>query len=106
MGVNDYSKRTKTHWSEWEFKTKKNTKGEIERYKARLVVKEYSQRPVIDYGEVFDPVHDRSKHIDTRYQFIRECIVKKEVQLKFVKTHDQVADIFTKPLKNEIFSKL
>jgi hypothetical protein len=50
--------------------------------------------------------HDRSKHIDTKYHFIKECIVKKEVQLKFMKTHDQVADIFTKPLKNEIFSKL
>jgi len=50
--------------------------------------------------------HDRSKHIDTRYHFIKECIVKKEVQLKFMKTHDQVVDIFTKPLKNKIFSKL
>jgi hypothetical protein len=59
--------------------------------------------PQEDATEIF---HDRSKHIDTRYHFIRECIVKKEVQLKFVKIHDQVADIFTKPLKNEIFSKL
>jgi hypothetical protein len=50
--------------------------------------------------------HDRSKHINKRYHFIKECIVKKEVQLKFVKTHDQVADIFTKPLNNDIFSKL
>jgi len=50
--------------------------------------------------------HDQSKYIDTKYHFIRECIVKKEVQLKFVKTHDQVADIFTKPLKNESFNKL
>jgi hypothetical protein len=50
--------------------------------------------------------HDRNKHIDTRYHFIRECIVKKEVQFKFVKTHDQVADIFTKPLKNGIFCKV
>jgi len=49
--------------------------------------------------------HDRNKHINTRYHFIRKCIVK-EVQLKFVKTHDQVADIFTKPLKNEIFCKV
>ncbi|KAF3638322.1 hypothetical protein FXO38_23282 [Capsicum annuum] len=26
--------------------------------------------------------HDRSKHIDTRYHFIRECIAKKEVDLR------------------------
>ncbi|XP_028086227.1 uncharacterized protein LOC114287147 [Camellia sinensis] len=49
--------------------------------------------------------HDRSKHIDTRYHFVKECIAKKEVQLKFVKSHDQIADIFTKPLKYEDFTK-
>jgi hypothetical protein len=90
----------------WVFKEKKNAKGEVEGYKARLVVKGYSQRPDIVYGEVFDPVHNWSKHIDTRYHFIRECIIKKEVQLKLVNTHDQVTDIFTNPLKNEIFCKL
>ncbi|KHN00057.1 Copia protein, partial [Glycine soja] len=47
--------------------------------------------------------HERSKHIDTRYHFIRECITKKEVELTHVKTQDQVADIFTKPLKFEDF---
>ncbi|OIT04124.1 retrovirus-related pol polyprotein from transposon tnt 1-94, partial [Nicotiana attenuata] len=50
--------------------------------------------------------HDRSKHIDTRYHFIRESIAKKEVELKYVKSHDQVADIFTKPLKFEDFQRL
>jgi hypothetical protein len=56
---------------------------------------------------VKNPVfHDRSKHIDTRFHFLRECIVKNEVEVKFVKTHDQVADIFTKPLKYDTFSKL
>ncbi|RDX94081.1 Copia protein, partial [Mucuna pruriens] len=50
--------------------------------------------------------HERSKHIDTRYHFIRECIVKKEVELLHVKTQDQVVDIFTKPLKFEDFRRL
>ncbi|KAH9681187.1 hypothetical protein KPL71_026873 [Citrus sinensis] len=50
-------------------------------------------------------VHDRSKHIDTRNHFIRECIARKEVQIKYVKSQDQVADIFTKPLKKEDFVK-
>ncbi|KAK2994415.1 hypothetical protein RJ640_009642 [Escallonia rubra] len=50
--------------------------------------------------------HDRSKHIDTRYHFIRESIAKKQVQVKFVKSEDQVADIFTKPLNREVFEKL
>lgn len=50
--------------------------------------------------------HDRSKHIDTKYHFIRECIGRKEIQLKHVPSKDQVADIFTKPLKFEDFSRL
>ena len=50
--------------------------------------------------------HDRSKHIDTRYHYIRECITRKDVQLEYVKSQDQVADIFTKPLKQEDFVKL
>ena len=50
--------------------------------------------------------HDRSKHIDTRYHFIRECIAKKEIELEYVRTNDQIADIFTKPLKYENFQQL
>ncbi|CAL1396308.1 unnamed protein product [Linum trigynum] len=50
--------------------------------------------------------HDRSKHIDTRYHFLRECVEQKEVMLKYVKTEDQIADIFTKPLKQDVFAKL
>ena len=50
--------------------------------------------------------HDRSKHIDTRYHYIRECVASSEVQLKFVKSRDQIADIFTQPLKTEDFIRL
>lgn len=50
--------------------------------------------------------HDRSKHIDTRYHFLRDCVAKNKVEVKYVKTHDQVADIFTKPVKYDTFTKL
>ncbi|RDX96427.1 hypothetical protein CR513_20918, partial [Mucuna pruriens] len=46
------------------------------------------------------------QNIDTRYHFIREWIVKNDVELVHVKTQDQVADIFTKPLKFEDFKRL
>ena len=50
--------------------------------------------------------HDRSKHIDTRYHYTRECVTNKEVRLEYVRSHDQIADIFTKPLKFEDFTRL
>ncbi|XP_050150594.1 uncharacterized mitochondrial protein AtMg00810-like [Malus sylvestris] len=50
--------------------------------------------------------HDRSKHIDTRYHYIRECIAREDVQVEYMKSQDQVADIFTKPLRQEDFVRL
>ncbi|KAG6397726.1 hypothetical protein SASPL_143896 [Salvia splendens] len=50
--------------------------------------------------------HNRSKHIDTRYHYIRECVANQEIQVEYVKSQDQVADIFTKPLKHEDFIKI
>jgi hypothetical protein len=50
--------------------------------------------------------HERSKHIDTCHHFIREHVKNKEVELISCKTNDQVAHIFTKSLKGEIFIRL
>ncbi|GJT75569.1 retrovirus-related pol polyprotein from transposon TNT 1-94 [Tanacetum coccineum] len=50
--------------------------------------------------------HSRSKHIDIRYHFIKEQVEKGVVQLYFVTTDYQLADIFTKALPRERFEFL
>ena len=43
--------------------------------------------------------HNRSKHIDIRYHFVRERVEMGEVKLVHVASEDQLADLFTKPLE-------
>ncbi|GJT00896.1 retrovirus-related pol polyprotein from transposon TNT 1-94 [Tanacetum coccineum] len=50
--------------------------------------------------------HSRAKHIDIRYHFIKEQVVNGIVELYFVRTEYQLADIFTKPLPRERFNFL
>jgi hypothetical protein len=41
---------------------------------------------------------DRTKHFDIKYHWLREQNKKKVVKRSYINTHDQLADIFTKPL--------
>ncbi|GJT77415.1 retrovirus-related pol polyprotein from transposon TNT 1-94 [Tanacetum coccineum] len=50
--------------------------------------------------------HSRAKHIDVRYHFIKEHVENGIVELYFVRTKYQLADIFTKPLPQERFNFL
>ncbi|GJY19923.1 retrovirus-related pol polyprotein from transposon TNT 1-94 [Tanacetum coccineum] len=47
--------------------------------------------------------HSRAKHINVRYHFIKEQVKNGIVELYFVRTEYQLADIFTKPLPRERF---
>ncbi|GJU30591.1 hypothetical protein Tco_1174180 [Tanacetum coccineum] len=42
--------------------------------------------------------HSRSKHIDTRFHFIKDHVENGVIKLYFVNTKYQLADIFTKAL--------
>ncbi|GJV31190.1 hypothetical protein Tco_1391590 [Tanacetum coccineum] len=45
--------------------------------------------------------HSRSKHIDIRFHFIKEHVENGVIELYFVNTEYQLADIFTKALARE-----
>ena len=42
--------------------------------------------------------HNLTKHIDTHYHFIQQCVEEKRIEAVYVKTEDQLADILTKSL--------
>ncbi|WVZ24171.1 hypothetical protein V8G54_002715 [Vigna mungo] len=50
--------------------------------------------------------HGRSKHIETRFHYLREQVDRKKLDLLHCSTEDQVADIFTKALRQNRFEKL
>ncbi|GJW42549.1 retrovirus-related pol polyprotein from transposon TNT 1-94 [Tanacetum coccineum] len=50
--------------------------------------------------------HSRAKHINVHYHFIKEQVVNGIVELYFVWTEYQLADIFTKPLPQDKFNFL
>ena len=52
----DLPKGVKCIGVKWIFKTKLNEKGEVEKYKARLVACGYGQEHGVDYLEVYAPV--------------------------------------------------
>ncbi|KAL2347419.1 hypothetical protein Fmac_001419 [Flemingia macrophylla] len=51
-------------------------------------------------------MHSRTKHIEIRHHFIRDHVEKGDCEVEFVKSEDQLADIFTKPLPKERFFDL
>ena len=74
------------------------------------------QNQLLDYGHKFtktpiccdntsailitkNPVqHSKTKHIEIRYHFIRDNVEKGKVELQYIPTDNQIADIFTKAL--------
>ncbi len=56
-----------------------------------------SQNPVVT---------QRSKHIDIRYHFLRDVVERKMLTFQWVPSHLQLADILTKYLDRQVFSRL
>ena len=50
--------------------------------------------------------HSKTKHIDIRHHFIRDHIKQGDIEVLFINTQEQLADIFTKPLDEARFREL
>jgi histone deacetylase 1/2 len=93
--------------TEAEYKSVANATAEIiwvQSLLAELGVR-LSQRPCIwcdNLGATYlsaNPVfHARAKHIEIDFHFVRERVIKKQLEIRFIPSKDQVADGFTKPL--------
>ena len=45
-----------------------------------------------------DKFSNRTKHIDTKFHFVKDCVSNDLVYLNYVETNENIADMFTKPL--------
>jgi hypothetical protein len=47
--------------------------------------------------------HDKSKHIEIRYHYIRDMVQRGAIKLQYVGTDEHIADVLTKPLSRVKF---
>nr|GEU71133.1 copia protein [Tanacetum cinerariifolium] len=50
--------------------------------------------------------HSKTKHIEIHHHFLRDNVQKGNISIEKVASEDNIADIFTKPLKREVFNYL
>jgi hypothetical protein len=48
--------------------------------------------------------HACTKHVEVDYHFVRDRVAKKEIQIRFISSQDQLADVFSKPLPTSSFT--
>lgn len=79
--------------------------GELKKEEAACIKLFVDNKSAISLSR--NPVfHDRSKHIDTRYHFIRWCIEDRQAEVEFIWTEVQLSDILTKSLGKIRFLEL
>ncbi|KAB2630690.1 hypothetical protein D8674_008209 [Pyrus ussuriensis x Pyrus communis] len=50
--------------------------------------------------------HAHTQHVEVDYHYVREKVVRKEIDVRYLSTHEQIADIFTKGLSHPCFRLL
>jgi hypothetical protein len=50
--------------------------------------------------------HKRMRHLERRHHFLRDHVEKGDIEMRYIDTERQLADIFTKPLDASRFAAL
>ena len=48
--------------------------------------------------------HSKSKHIETKYNFVRDIVAQKEIKIQYISTQQMVADPLTKPVTRDVYA--
>ncbi len=49
--------------------------------------------------------HSRTKHIDVKYNFIKELVFQRKLVPQYIPTNEMIADVLTKPLPKQRYRK-
>lgn len=49
--------------------------------------------------------HARAKHVEIDFHFVRERVARKQLDIRFIPSNDQLANGFTKPLSTQKFEE-
>jgi hypothetical protein len=50
--------------------------------------------------------HKKMRHVERRHHFLRDHVEKGDIEMRYIDTERQLADIFTKPLDSSRFADL
>jgi hypothetical protein len=50
--------------------------------------------------------HKRMRHLERRHHFLRDHIKKGDIEMRYIDTESQLADIFSKPIDSSRFANL
>jgi hypothetical protein len=51
-------------------------------------------------------LHDRSKHIDVKFHYTRECVERGDIELEHIGTNEELADTLMKTLWTKCFHEI